>query len=155
MMPSIKRLTAADNSLLKAVAALEAQCIPHPWSLSAFRSEAAREGGVILAALDENGELLGFLTASIVLDTADITNVVVRPERRGEGIGGLLMQALAALLPETHEMFLEVRISNASAIRLYEKQGFRQVGVRRRFYDNPVEDALLMQKTTQNGEKIC
>ncbi len=146
MMPRVKRLTMKDTSLLEAAAELEALCIPEPWSLSSFQSEVQRQGGVVLAAVDGDERLLGFLTGSVVADTADITNVAVHPAARRQGIGGALIRAFLEQLSQPAEIFLEVRTSNAPAIGLYEKYGFVPVGIRKRFYRHPVEDAVLMQK---------
>lgn len=151
MMPRVKRLTGEDTALLQAAAQLEALCIPEAWSLASFQSEAAREGGYVLAALDADGQLLGFLTASAVADTADITNVAVHPDARRQGLAGSLLEALFAMLGKECSIFLEVRASNKPAIGLYEKHGFVPVGVRKRFYHNPTEDAILMQY----GGNLC
>ncbi len=151
MMPKVKRLTGKESSLLQQMAALERRCFPDPWSQEMFTLEAARKGGLVLAAVDEQERLLGFLTASYVMDTADLTNIAVHPERRQKGIGAMLMQRMLEELDAGTQIFLEVRVSNAPAIALYERFGFRQVGTRKRYYDHPVEDALLMQY----GGTIC
>lgn len=145
MMPRVKRLSASDTALLHACAALESQCIPEPWSFDSFRSETQKPGGIVLAAVSDAGEIVGLVTACCILDEAEITNVAVHPDCRRQGVAGLLLEALFQEIGKA-EVFLEVRESNASAIALYQKYGFRQVGVRKRFYCEPVEDAVLMKK---------
>jgi ribosomal-protein-alanine N-acetyltransferase len=150
MMPRVKRLTADDTALLREAAALEALCIHEPWSYASFAAEAEKENGYVLAALDENDRLIGLLTACAVMDTADLTNVAVHPAARRCGIAGMLIRTLLHELKDT-SIFLEVRASNEAAIALYRKYGFIPVGMRKRFYRNPAEDAILMQY----GGKLC
>lgn len=145
MMPRVKRLSEADTALLHACAALESLCIPEPWSFDSFRSETRKTGGIVLAAVSDDGEVAGLLTACCVLDEAEITNVAVHPGCRRQGVAGLLLEALFQEIGEA-SVFLEVRESNFPAIGLYQKYGFRQVGVRKRFYSDPVEDAVLMKR---------
>lgn len=145
MMPRVKRLSEGDTALLQACAALEAVCIPEPWSFEGFLSETQKPGGIVLTAVSETGALLGFLTGCCILDEAEITNVAVSPECRRMGIAGLLLDAFFAEVGNA-SVFLEVRESNAAAIALYQKYGFSQIGMRKRFYSDPVEDALLMKR---------
>ncbi|MDE6707412.1 MAG: ribosomal protein S18-alanine N-acetyltransferase, partial [Oscillospiraceae bacterium] len=84
-----------------------------------------------------------------VLDTADLTNIAVAPEFRNQGIASKLLKFLLQELKNYH-IFLEVRISNIPAIKLYQKFHFKQVGIRKRFYQNPIEDAILMQYGEEN-----
>lgn len=143
MMPRVKRLCETDTALLEACAALEQMCIHEPWHLESFVSEVRKPNGYVLVALDETENVCGLVTASCVLDETEITNVAVSPEHRRQGIAGLLLQELFALTGDT-DIYLEVRASNTSARTLYEKYDFVQVGLRKRFYRNPVEDAVLM-----------
>lgn len=145
MMPRVKRLTEKDIPLLQQAASLERRCFSDPWSYEMFLLEASRKGGMVLAAADDSGKLLGFLTASYVLDTADLTNIAVHPDYRQKGIGRLLMEQMFHELDEGTQVFLEVRVSNQAAIALYERFGFIPVGTRRNYYDHPVEDAILMK----------
>lgn len=147
---NIRRLSSTDTELLRACAELEQICIPESWSYESFLSEAKKENGYVLVALNEQNQVAGFLTASYVFDTADLTNIAVAPECRKQGIASEL---LATLLEELKncQIFLEVRASNIPAITLYQKYHFVPVGIRKRFYQNPVEDAILMQY----GENLC
>ncbi|MBQ8010123.1 MAG: ribosomal protein S18-alanine N-acetyltransferase [Oscillospiraceae bacterium] len=145
MMQRVKQVTAEDTALLEQITELERLCIPNPWSFEMFQLEAGRTGGIVLAALDENGDVSGFLTAQRVADTADINNVAVHPDKRRHSIGSALLAAFLELTQDCTQIFLEVRASNEAAIGLYKKHGFLAVGMRKRYYTNPVEDGILMQ----------
>ena len=96
----------------------------------------------------EAEELYGFLNIACVLDEGGINNIAVSPEHRRKGVGDLLLDHLDEEAKKLGLSFmtLEVRVSNAPAIALYEKHGFKNVGLRKRFYTKPVEDAVLMTK---------
>ncbi|MBQ7012832.1 MAG: ribosomal protein S18-alanine N-acetyltransferase [Oscillospiraceae bacterium] len=145
-MPKVKRLTERDIPLLEQAASLERKCFADPWSYEMFQLEATRRGGMVLAAVNESGKLMGFLTASYVMDTADLTNVAVHPEFRRQGVGGMLIEAMLQELGDGVEVLLEVRVSNHAAIGMYESFGFVPVGTRKNYYDHPVEDAILMKR---------
>ena len=89
----------------------------------------------------------------MVLDEGDITNVAVRRDRQREGIGNFLMESLIRLTDQqgVTTIHLEVRVGNATAIRLYERMGFTRDGIRKGYYSDPVEDALLMTRHPQNN----
>ena len=130
---------------MQACAELDKICLAsEAWSFESFRSEAEKNSGIVLAAVSPEAELLGFLTASCILDTADLTNIAVSPAYRRNGIAGMLLETLFSLTGEAC-IFLEVRESNQNAIALYQKYQFRPVGVRKNFYQNPIENAILMQ----------
>lgn len=104
----------------------------------------------------ETGAVAGYIGFYGVPDEGDITNVSVKKEFRNRGIGTLL---LSELIRETgrrgfRKIFLEVRRSNKEAIGLYERNGFRQVGVRRKYYDAPVEDALIMMRDEEESKNV-
>ena len=95
---------------------------------------------------EENGKLLGYVGMMHVLDEGYISNVAVAPEARRRGVAGALIRELLRRAEEKELSFvtLEVRESNAAAIALYERFGFRSVGRRKQYYEAPREDALLM-----------
>ena len=129
------------------IAQLEKMCFSDPWSENSVASELKNPLSLWLVAVD--GETVaGYIGSQSVLDGADIMNVAVHPEYRRQGIGRDLVQALATALRENgiQILMLEVRQSNAPAIALYEKLGFRQVGMRPNYYRNPKENALIMRK---------
>lgn len=138
----IRRMIESD---LDQVTALEQAIFSDPWSRADFAAEVAAEGHCYLV-VEEEGQILGYCGYWGVAGEAQIFNVAVRPESRGVGIGRKMMEALMAQGKEDGltEFTLEVRISNEPAIRLYHGLGFEDVGIRRRFYQKPVEDALLM-----------
>ncbi|MCD7731733.1 MAG: ribosomal protein S18-alanine N-acetyltransferase [Oscillospiraceae bacterium] len=142
----------AEKTDLPRFAEIEAECIPTPWSIRAFESEFAAKGAIFLAADSGNG-ICAFLTASSVLDEVNINNVAVTVPFRRKGFGEALMNALEERVSSfAAAINLEVRESNVPAILLYEKLGYEQVGVRKGFYSNPTENALLMTKRIKQKE---
>lgn len=141
MRYEIRRAVRGD---LAAMCEIEQACIAEPWSLAAFESSFAADGAVFLCAKEENGEVCGFLTANAVLDEINIYNIAVKEGFRRLGIATALLYELEKDRP--YCINLEVRESNASAIALYMKCGFEQVGKRKDFYSKPTENAVLMTK---------
>jgi [ribosomal protein S18]-alanine N-acetyltransferase len=146
----IRRLTYAD---LPQVIAIERRAFPTAWSLAMFVLELSKPGGVCLAARRE-GRLVGYLICSRYDTVWHIMNIAVDPDRRREKIATALLEELLARVDDRHARYtLEVRTSNAPAILLYERFGFRTAGTRRRYYQDNGEDALIMWRTpaTLNG----
>ena len=143
-MIEIRRLTYAD---LPAVVAIERRTFPAPWSLAMFVLELSKPAGVCLVA-EDGGEIAGYVICSRHDTVWHLMDIAVAPDRRREGIGRELVQALLDRLPGPDEQVtLEVRPSNEPAIRLYVGFGFRTAGVRRRYYQDNNEDALIMWRT--------
>jgi ribosomal-protein-alanine N-acetyltransferase len=145
---AIRRLTYAD---LPQVTAIERRAFGTPWSLAMFVLELSKPSGVCLAAEIGDGperELVGYEICSRYDTVWHVMNIAVDPDRRRHGIATAL---LAALLREVSErdaqVTLEVRRSNTGAIALYERFGFRSAGVRRRYYQDNGEDAVIMWRT--------
>lgn len=130
---------------LENVLVIEKENFSVPWDANGFFSFMIREGTAFLVA-EENGKILGYAGLISAADEGDITNVSVSKTSRQKGIGNSLLEGLLdrARSFELKKIFLEVRASNEAAIRLYEKNSFQQVGVRKGYYTEPVEDALLM-----------
>lgn len=130
-----------------AIAELEKRCFSDPWSEKSIASEVHNPLAYWLVA-EDGGEILGYIGSQSVLDAADVMNLAVSPDHRRKGIGEKLIKALTRHLQEhgVIALLLEVRVSNAPAISLYEKLGFVQVGRRPRYYTNPREDALILRK---------
>ena len=130
-------------SHLDALAAIERACFAEPWSADALREELGR--GIFLTA-EADGAAVGYVGCQTVLDEGYISNVAVSPDCRRQGIGAALSAELTRRAGRLELAFLtlEARASNAPAIRLYEKMGFQQVGRRKRYYQRPQEDAVLM-----------
>jgi [ribosomal protein S18]-alanine N-acetyltransferase len=146
----IRRLTYAD---LPQVIAIERRAFPTPWSLAMFVLELSKPSGICLAARRE-GRLAGYLVCSRYDTVWHIMNVAVDPDERRTGVAtGLLSALLERVDDEGARYTLEVRESNLAAIALYERFGFRKAGMRRRYYQDNGEDALIMWRTpaTLNG----
>jgi ribosomal-protein-alanine N-acetyltransferase len=140
----IRRLTYAD---LPQVIAIERRAFPAPWSLAMFVLELSKPSGVCLAAVDGK-QVRGYLICSRYDTVWHIMNVAVDPELQGKGIGSTMLTQLLAEIDDPRARYtLEVRQSNTSAIRLYERFGFRAAGLRRRYYQDNGEDALIMWRT--------
>ena len=141
---SIRRLTYAD---LPQVIAIERRAFPTPWSLAMFVLELSKPSGVCLAAEDDEG-MMGYLICSRYDTIWHIMNVAVAPERRRVGVATALLDELLRRVDDAEPRFtLEVRTSNAGAMALYERFGFRAAGLRRRYYQDNGEDAVIMWRT--------
>ncbi|MDE6710337.1 MAG: ribosomal protein S18-alanine N-acetyltransferase [Oscillospiraceae bacterium] len=136
----------AEQCHVPQIAEIERNSIPQPWSEAAFAAALEDEKAVTLAAFC--GDVLcGFITGVYLLDTADIYSVAVSADYRKRGVGKLLLEKFFSTLPdEVQAVNLEVRESNSPAIKLYEKTGFERVGLRKNFYQDPRENAVLMTK---------
>lgn len=130
---------------VREVAALEAKIFSVPWSEAGFLSSLQSEDTLYLA-VRKSGKLIAYCGLLQSLDEADITNVAVEESCRGCGIASRMLGRLMELGKARGivRYTLEVRVSNASAIHVYEKLGFRSVGIRKNFYDRPKEDAMIM-----------
>ncbi len=129
------------------VAELERSNFSLPWSKESLRESLEKPLYLFLVA-EEQGEVVGYGGLMKIQDEGDITDIVVNEAFRGRGIGTRLM---TALLEEGEKcgicaFTLEVRVGNKEAIRIYERLGFVPAGVRKRFYEKPTEDALIMWK---------
>ena len=140
----VRRLTYAD---LPQVVAIERRAFTTPWSLAMFVLELSKPGGICLAAR-RDGVLVGYLICSRYDTVWHIMNVAVDPARRRTGVATSLLLELFERVGDDNARFtLEVRTSNAPAIELYERFGFRTAGTRRRYYQDNGEDALVMWRT--------
>ena len=130
---------------IKRIAELESECFSAPWSEKMLEEELYNGAAFFIAAV-EGEKICGYAGMYTVLDEGNIMNVAVSPGRRGEGIGKALLGALCseALRRELDFLTLEVRAGNAAAISMYENAGFTPVGLRKGYYRDPAEDALLM-----------
>ncbi len=140
----VRRLTYAD---LPQVVAVERRCFTTPWSLAMFVLELSKPSGVCLAAY-VGEELAGYLVCSRYDLAWHIMNVSVDPDRRRRGIATAMMAALFERVGDPDAQFtLEVRRSNQGAFELYEGLGFKGAGMRRRYYADNGEDAIVMWRT--------
>jgi ribosomal-protein-alanine N-acetyltransferase len=140
----IRRLTYAD---LPQIIAIERRAFPTPWSLAMFVLELSKPAGVCLTAL-RDGHMLGYLICSRYDTVWHIMNVAVDPDHRRRRIATAMLADLLRRIDGRSARFtLEVRESNAGAIELYERFGFRAAGRRRRYYQDNGEDAVVMWRT--------
>jgi len=123
-------------------------CFPISWSISSIKGELTSNTHARYVVAVQNGNVIGFAGLWIIVDEGHITNIAVHPNFRRKGIGLLLMNSLLTI--SKHEkligLTLEVRKSNLSAQNLYKKLGFVEEGVRKNYYSDNGEDAIIMWK---------
>jgi [ribosomal protein S18]-alanine N-acetyltransferase len=138
----IRRLQLRD---LTAIEEIEHSAYPTPWSRSMFAGELSKPSSICLGAF-EDGALRGYLITSRYVDAWHVMNVAVSPAHQRGGIATRLLNELFELTRDDDRRgyTLEVRVSNAGAIALYERLGFEPRGVRRGYYTDNREDALIM-----------
>lgn len=134
-----------EETDLDQVAAIEAGIFSEPWSKKGFLDSLRQQESIYVTALLD-GKVVGYCGLLQSFDEADITNVAVEESARGQGVATSMLTELLKLGRKRGilHVTLEVRVSNANAIHLYEKLGFSGVGVRKNFYELPKEDALIM-----------
>ena len=144
-MIRIKRMTMEH---VPQVAGLEQLCFGNAaWSERSIASELTNELAFWLVA-EEEGRVVGYVGSQTVFPETDMMNIAVIPERRREGIAEVLVDSLVTELKRigSDSLTLEVRVSNIPAISLYQKLGFHEAGLRKNYYRNPKEDALILRK---------
>ena len=136
-----------SDDIFEQLSALDKLCLgADGWSADSFRSEAEKDTGHILYITD-SGKVIALLSGYHAVGEGDITSVAVHPDYRRKGLAKKLIEKFENSLPEdTESIFLEVRESNCGAIALYEKCGFERLSVRKNFYSQPRENAVVMQK---------
>ena len=136
-----------DRSHIPQIAALERECFSAPWSEAMLEEELFNPQASFLVAEDGEGNILGYAGLHAVLDEGYIDNIAVEPDARRHGVASALLDVFCRF-GAVHLAFLtlEVRASNAPAIALYEKYGFRRAGVRPGYYQDPREDAVIMTR---------
>ncbi|MEX2196385.1 MAG: ribosomal protein S18-alanine N-acetyltransferase [Thermoleophilaceae bacterium] len=149
-MSEIRPLTYAD---LPQVIAIERRAFPTPWSLAMFVLELSKPTGICLAAVHE-GHVVGYVVCSRYDTVWHVMNIAVDDRRLRRGIARRLLERLFAQADAPGEQYtLEVRVSNEAAIRMYEGFGFRSAGLRRGYYHDNREDALIMWRTVGARER--
>lgn len=133
---------------LDEVMEVEHHCFKTPWSRYSFMCELTDNQFAHYIIARHNGKIVGYAGMWIILDEAHVTNIGVLPEYRGKGVGETLMRSLMALAKTkgASKMTLEVRKSNYIAQNLYSKLGFEPIGIRRGYYIDDGEDAVIMWK---------
>jgi ribosomal-protein-alanine N-acetyltransferase len=141
-----------ELSDLNAIEAIEQEAYPTPWSRSMFASELAKPTSICLGAF-EGRDLVGYVINSRYVDAWHVMNVAVAPEHQRRGVATALLVRLFELTrdDERRGYTLEVRVSNEDAIGLYEKLGFESRGIRRGYYTDNREDALIMWRDARHS----
>lgn len=141
-MFSIRKMRRED---IAAVAALEKKIFPDAWSENAILETWKQRQTMLLIALEDR-EVIGYLILYFVLEDGEIARIAVADEHRRKGVAGKMLRELALLCRENgvNRLMLDVRESNEAARAFYVKQGFEIDGVRKNYYSNPVENAVLM-----------
>ena len=144
----LRRLVLDD---LEDIDEIERRAYPTPWSRSMFAGELSKPTSICLGAFEadaEEGALVGYLIVSRYVDAWHVMNVAVEPAQRGRGVATMLLERVFELTVDDARRgyTLEVRVSNTTAIALYERLGFEARGLRRGYYTDNREDALIMWK---------
>ncbi len=135
---------------LPQVISIERRAFPTAWSLGMFVLELSKPSGICLAAVRDS-KLVGYLICARYADVWHLMNIAVDPPMRRRGIATGLLEEMINRAGEDASYTLEVRPSNATAIALYERFGFRCAGTRRRYYHDTGEDAVIMWRTSETA----
>ena len=146
------RIRPLATSDLDAIEVIERRAYPTPWSRSMFASELAKPTSICLGAF-EGEDLVGYIVNSRYVDAWHVMNVAVDPGHQRRGVATRLLERLFELTrdDERRGYTLEVRVSNEEAIHLYEKLGFEARGLRRGYYTDNREDALIMWRDARHS----
>lgn len=148
---TVRRATIEDA---KEIFAIEMECFSVPWSLDSIETELLNEDKKLYYVIEDTNGVVGYAGTWIVYDEGQITNIAIRPSARRQGFGAKLTSALIeeCFKRGMHEIFLEVRISNLSALSLYRQLGFTVKGMRKNYYSEPKEDAYIMSLIKEEGK---
>ena len=148
---TVRRATIEDA---KEIFAIEMECFSVPWSLDSIETELLNEDKKLYYVVEDANGVVGYAGAWLVYDEGQITNIAIRPSARRQGFGAKLTSALIeeCFKRGMHEIFLEVRISNSSALSLYRQLGFTVKGMRKNYYSEPKEDAYIMSLIKEEGK---
>ena len=141
-MTEIRKISEND---IEAIAYLESEIFSDAWSEKSIKETYENQNACILGAYKE-GVLAGYVIFYYVLDEGEIARIAVSPQYRRQGVADQIFAGLLDFCAEKsiERILLDVRISNEPAIAFYRKSGFAEDGIRKKFYENPKEDALLM-----------
>lgn len=148
------RLRTMEQRDIPALAALERICFSDPWSENAFLGELCNPRARFVVAQDDTGLILGYLGLHHVLDEGYIANIAVDPLYRRRGIASALLADAESFARDASLSFLtlEVRQTNFGAQELYRRHGFSPAGLRKNYYQDPKEDAVLMTRSLKEEE---
>ena len=135
----------ATESDLQQIYDIEQEVMPVPWSMKSFQDAYSSECSMIVVAADDY-RIYGFSVLYITSPEAELPDIVIDKDYQGKGIGKTLLERTIqeAKSQGVDTIFLEVRVSNKVARKLYDSFGFEEIGTRKYFYSNPVEDAICM-----------
>ena len=152
MNVELRRLETRDLDLVEAI---ERESYPTPWSRAMFDAELRKPSALALGAFTESDVLVGYAFVSRYVDAWHVMNVAVAGSYRRRGIASALLERLFAVTESDPQRgyTLEVRVSNTGAIRLYEQLGFEARGIRRGYYTDNREDALIMWRDPESTEQ--
>ncbi len=147
------KIIKATSDKTAEIVAIENASFTCPWSEKSFNEAFASPNVTIYAAVSDDDAVVGFACIMTLDEESEILNIAVAPTSRKCGIGEALLHAMIenAQANGVLDFYLEVRESNATARHLYEKNGFIPLGVRRKYYIKPVEDAIVMRKSVGAG----
>lgn len=133
---------------VRGIASIEKACFPMPWSEETVLNEMQNNELATYIVAEFEGTIVGYIGFWRVMDTFDINNIAVLPEYRRRGIGRSLLERVLLLMEEmsAENIFLEVRPSNLAAIEMYRRAGFEEVGIRKAYYEDNGEDAIIMSR---------
>lgn len=133
---------------LPIVLKIEQASFPNPWSLQMFEREIVHSKIAHIYTVRRKGDIVGYFSLWKIVDEGHLTNITVAPEFRRQGFGEIICREVIRLAREIRirKVTLEVRVTNETAIRLYEKLGFIRTAVRPKYYENQI-DALIMDLT--------
>lgn len=135
----------AEQRDIPEIAAIERESFSDPWTENALTSYLSEALGIFLAAEDENGRIVGYITGSQDGEAAFVDNIAAAQSARRQGVGTALLNAFAKAMPDgVGSIALEVRASNAAAQGLYSRFGFKRAGIRKDLYSDPREDGFVM-----------
>lgn len=148
------RIIPAEPAHLPEISALEQACFSRPWSLKSLGNAICDPNAAWLVA-ERGGTVAGYIGMQFILDEGTVTNLAVRQDCRRCGVASLLLEAALerAERLSLSTVALEVRESNLAARKLYASHGFEQCGLRRGYYSDPDEDALILIRTLSLQKK--
>lgn len=143
----VERVVEIDASGIDDLINVERQCFAYHWTREQF-ALGLDKGAYRTLGVYSNNNLVGYIAFSLIVDEMEILNLAILPEFRRKGLASILLQQALAVSQENgmRKSFLDVKRSNIAAIELYTKFGYKQVGVRERYYPDTHEDALLFRR---------
>ena len=137
----------ADERDLVKILRIEKECFSDPWSVNVFRGAMSEPHSTVFVLVTPEDEIAGYAVVYVVLDEGSLDDIAVTEALRRQGGGGMLLRKALEYAREqgVKRFFLEVRESNEKALKMYEKAGFKRLSVRKAYYQDPVEDAAVME----------